>query len=233
MSLRAVFLDVGNTLITERPSRYAIYAEHARSRGIEIDAERMKACMRNAHDALPLELDGAFRYSDPWFRAFIRTLFHDELGLAQDELPGLTEELFARFEDPATFRAFPGLDELLARLRERGLALGVISNWSARLPRVLSGLNLAERFDFVLCSALERMEKPDPALFRKALERAGVSPAEALHAGDHRERDVEAALAVGLQAVLVDHAGLRRPREGVPHVRGLPELQTVILERCR
>jgi len=233
MSLRAVFLDVGNTLITERPPRFEIYAGHARARGLDVDAERMKACMRRAHDDLPLELDGAFRYTDPWFRAFIRRIFQGELGLAEAELPELTAELFARFEDPATFHAFPGLHELLARLRDEKLVLGVISNWSARLSRVLAGLGLADAFDFVLCSALERAEKPDPELFRRALARADVAPAEALHAGDHAARDVHAALSAGLQAVLVDHAGKRPPVEGVPRVSGLPELQAVILERCR
>jgi len=236
MSLRAVFLDVGNTLITEWPSRFEIYAEHACSRGLDADAEQMKACMRRAHDALPTELEGAYRYTDLWFRRFIRHVFHQQLGLAEAELPALTEELFLRFEDPGTFRSFPGLRALLARLRAEGLVLGVISNWSARLDTVLGGLHLTDAFDFVLCSALERAEKPDPVLFQRALARAGVAPAEALHAGDHLVRDVQAARALGLQAVLVDHAGRFGPdeeTEGVPRVGGLPELEAVILERCR
>ena len=232
MTLRAVFLDMGGTLIIERPSRYAIYAGCARERGIEIDSAGMRACMRSAHAALPLELDGAFRYSDPWFRAFIRRIFQEELGLPAGEVPGLTEELFARFEDPATFHLFPGLHELLERLRARGLVLGVVSNWSARLPRLLAGLELTRCFDFVLCSALEGMEKPDPAFFQLALERAGVAPHEALHAGDHPQLDVQGALAGGLEAVLVDHRGSQPPVKGVPLVKGLFELERVILERC-
>lgn len=233
MRLRAVFLDVGNTLLTERPSRYAIYAEAARRRGVEIDAEAMKEHMRSAHARLPLEIEGAFRYSDPWFRAFIRAIFGEDLGLAPPIVAEITEELFARFEDARTFRIFEGARELLVRLREEGLVLGVISNWSARLPRVLAAMELDEAFDLVLCSAIERMEKPSPAIFRAALERAGVAPGEALHAGDHPARDVGGALAAGLAAVQVDHSGLAAGVEGVPRVSGLPELLTVILGRCR
>jgi hypothetical protein len=45
----------------------------------------------------------------------------------------------------------------------------VISNWSARLQRVLAAVGLGDAFDPVLCSACESLEKPDPELFRLAL----------------------------------------------------------------
>ena len=182
-------------------------------------------------DFFSLELDGAYRYADAWFGAFVERIFCARLGLARSELAPLLDELFARFEDPATFRLYPGARALLETARERGLVLGVISNWSARLPRVLAGMGLEGAFDFVLCSALERMEKPEPAIFEAALERAAVQPEEALHAGDHPERDVQAALAVGLRAALVDHRGIRTSvPEGALHVTGLDELRTVILD---
>lgn len=233
MSLRAVFLDVGNTLVHEVPSRFEIYARAARRRGVDIETDAMNALMRRAHAELPRELDGAFRYSDPWFEAYVRRIFTDHLGLPRGELPALLTELFATFEDPATFGLYAGARELIADARARGLAVGVISNWSARLPRVLAGLGLEDAFDVVLCSALARMEKPQPEIFHAALDALGVAPDEALHAGDHRKLDVEAAQAVGLEGVLVDHA--RRfaddPGPGCPCVASLPELRAYILER--
>jgi putative hydrolase of the HAD superfamily len=230
MELRAVFLDVGQTLIHEKPSRFAIYAATARAHGCAIEDERMRDLMHEAHGALPRVLDGAFRYSDPWFRTYIARIFGERLGLAPRAVDEVTEELFERFEDPATFALFPGVDALLDTLRTRGLVAGVISNWSARLPRVLEGLGLLERFDFVLCSALECMEKPEPAIFEAALARAGVAPGEALHAGDHARKDVEAARRVGLAAVRIDHGKGGSGED--EHVLGsLPELRSYILER--
>ena len=111
--------------------------------------------------------------------------------------------------------------------------MGVISNWSARLSRVLAAVGLAERFDSVLCSALEGLEKPDPALFLAAVRRAGVQPGEALHAGDHPEKDGYGARNAGLEAVLVDH-GQSLPAgvaPGIPRVGGLPQLRRLILSR--
>lgn len=237
MTLKAVFLDVGNTLLREQPERFEIYAEAARQRGVEIDRDGMLDLMRRAHHELPREIDGGFRYSDPWFEVYIRHIFHGELGLPEEQLGELARELFARFEDPRTFRLFPGALELLDGLHARGLVAGVISNWSARLPGLLAALDLAGRFDVVLCSAIEGVEKPDAAIFEAALERAGVEPGEALHAGDHPVKD-GAAREAGLDFVLVEHGGgtphLDREAHGsngLTRVASLPELGALVEAR--
>jgi putative hydrolase of the HAD superfamily len=234
MPLAAAFLDLGGTLLTERPSRAEIYAAAGRARGLAVDAARMTQLMVGAHAGMPRELGGAFRYSDAWFRAFQRRLFVDELGLDPQSLGAISEELFARFEDPRTFALYPGARELLRSLRARGLRVGLLSNWSARLPRLLAALELDDCFDLVLGSAAERLEKPDPAFFRLALDRAGVDAREALHAGDRIDRDVEGALRAGLQALLVDHEGRLAGSTDLPCpvATSLFELRDRILERC-
>lgn len=229
MGLRAIFLDVGNTLVHEVPSRFEIYARAARRRGHEIDTATMRGLMHDAHHALPDRVDGAFRYSDGWFQAYISHIFVGELGLDAGEVAPITRELFDRFEDPATFRLYDGARELVAELRAEGLVVGVISNWSARLPRVLAGLELTDAFDFVLCSAIEELEKPDPAIFHRALERAGCDASTCLHAGDHPDKDAAAARAVGIRPVLVDHADALDDGP-FPRVRSLDELRRHILD---
>jgi REG-2-like HAD superfamily hydrolase len=233
MSLKAVFIDAGNTLLYEKPSRFEIYAQAARGRGVEITTERMTELMRSAHQALPREIDGGFRYSENWFSKYIERIFHEELGLSSDELPALSAEIFGRFADPETFRLFPGALELLDGLRRRGLAIGIVSNWSQRLPGILAGLGVDLRVDFVLASAIERVEKPEREIFLRACARAGISPAEALHAGDDARKDVEGARAAGLSPVRVVHGGGRvvqgagfgdDPETGAPRVGSLFEL---------
>jgi putative hydrolase of the HAD superfamily len=208
MALQAVFIDAGNTLLYEKPSRFEIYAQAARRRGLVITSEGMRDLMHRAHRELPQEIDGAFRYSEAWFSSYLRRIFHEDLGLSRLALPALSEELFGRFADPATFALFPGAIELLEGLRRRGLRVGIVSNWSQRLPGILEGVGVSQRVDFVLASAIERVEKPSPEIFRRACARAEVRPADALHAGDHREKDVAGALAAGLLAIHVDHEAL-------------------------
>lgn len=225
MTLKAVFIDAGNTLLYEKPSRFEIYAEVARRHGVALTTPEMNGLMRRAHRALPVEIDGAYRYSDRWFAAYIDLIFHEELGIAKREITALRDELFARFARPETFALFPGALELLSDLRLRKFRLGVISNWSARLPGLLDALGIGSAIDFVLCSAIERAEKPDPELFERALSRAGVAPEEALHAGDDLEKDLLGAQRAGLRSVLVDHAKLHADAPaGVERVTDLYEL---------
>lgn len=228
MALRALFLDVGNTLLSERPTRFELYAQAARNHGCEISVEDMTAQMRRAHAELPRWVNGAFRYTDPWFELYIENIFHGALGLPKERLPELSEALFARFSDPATFAIHDGALELLKLARDRQLRIGIISNWSHRLPGLLDRLDLTRRVDFVLCSALERMEKPSVELYARALDRAGVQAEEALHAGDDMEKDLLGARRAGIRSVLVDHG---RRHSGVsPCVHNLGEL-TAIVER--
>jgi putative hydrolase of the HAD superfamily len=233
MSLEAVFIDAGNTLLYENPSRFEIYALAARRRGVEVTTERMTELMRSAHRALPREIGGAFRYSEAWFSAYIRRIFQDELLLSNDELPELSAEIFSRFAEPGTFRLFPGAIELFDGLRRRGVAIGIVSNWSQRLPGILAGLGVDARVDCVLASAIERVEKPEPEIFLRACARVGASPARALHAGDDVTKDVLGARAAGLSSVRVLHgAGFGEdPETGAPRVGSLFELADWIAGR--
>lgn len=233
--LRAVFLDIGGTLLHEVPPREAIYAEVAAELGRSIEPAAMRRRMAAAHHALGRTHRGAFRYSDPWFEAFIAHVFGAEgLGLGDAEVTHATTALFARFEARETFRLYPGARELLAGLRGAGLRLGVISNWSARLPRVLAALELEDSFDVVLSSAIEGLEKPDPRLFERALARLDVPAESALHAGDDPEKDVGGALGAGLRAVLVDHSGrLAGAPHAAPRVQDLGALARLVRAETR
>lgn len=205
MSARILFLDVGNTLLRERHGRHELYARCARAHRLDVDAARMRSAMVAAHRALPLRVDGAYRYGDAWFRRFIERVFCDDLGLPGRELADVQQELFSTFEDPATFELAHGARELVADLHASGVRTGVVSNWSARLPRLLDRLGFGGCFDPLVCSALACCEKPDPRIFELALERAGVAAADALHAGDDETND-GAAAQVGIRVLLVGPA---------------------------
>ena len=213
--VRAVFLDAGNTLFTERRSRAAIYADVAGRFGATVDEEEAADQMGRAFAELPSTLDGNHRYSLAWFQAF-NALVLSAMGVPDERLAAGHEALVARFEDPGTYRLFPEVLEVLDELRERGVTVGVVSNWSERLPALLTALGVADRFQFVVTSAEMRAEKPERAIFERALFRAGVPPEEALHVGDHLDRDVRGALGAGLRAALVDRQGAANAPEGVP-----------------
>jgi len=100
-----------------------------------------------------------------------------------------------------------GTGAALDRLRQAGLRLGIISNSDGRVAAALEAAGLRHHFDVVVDSALVGVEKPDPAIFRAALEALEVAPAEALYVGDLYEVDVLGARAAGMEAVLLAPAG--------------------------
>jgi putative hydrolase of the HAD superfamily len=74
---------------------------------------------------------------------------------------------------------------------------------------------------------VEGVEKPDPAIFRIALDRAGVRPEEAIYVGDHPFFDVDPAREVGLQPVLVDRRG-RHPDADAIRITSLEDLPAAV-----
>ncbi len=102
------------------------------------------------------------------------------------------------FGEGLAFRVIDGVPEALERLRSLGLALAVVSNWDAGLPKHLERTGLAPWFTEIVTSAAEGMAKPDPRIYALALERLGVDPARALHIGDHPVYDEQAARAAGM-----------------------------------
>ena len=88
-------------------------------------------------------------------------------------------------------------------------------------------MEVGHRFDTAVISGVEGIEKPDPAIYRLAAERAGVAPAYAAHVGDSPAMDMEPAAAVGMHPVLLDRAG-RYPDSPYPRITRLQELPAMI-----
>ena len=104
-------------------------------------------------------------------------------------------------------RAYPGAMAALRRVKAAGLVVGVISNSNGSVRSILEATGLAPHLDFVIDSAVVGVEKPDPRIFRLALERAGVPAGAAVYVGDLYSIDVLGARRAGLDAVLLDPRG--------------------------
>jgi putative hydrolase of the HAD superfamily len=114
------------------------------------------------------------------------------------------------FMGAIAFEPIPGALEMLAGLRSRGLELAVVSNWDVGLAEHLERIGAASLFSAIVTSADAGAAKPDPAVFRLALERLGVDQTRALHVGDEPE-DEEGARAAGMRFA---HAPLATAFEG-------------------
>ncbi len=114
---------------------------------------------------------------------------------ANELLFGKGSEVFTLYDD-----TLPCLD----RLKAAGFRMAVISNWDNSLHRTLRMFDLTGYFELVLASLEEGVEKPDPGLFRIALERTGVKAEDVLHIGDNPVDDWQGAKSVGMRAMVID-----------------------------
>jgi putative hydrolase of the HAD superfamily len=119
-------------------------------------------------------------------------VFLAELGAEID-----ADEFAPAYVAALEFALIDGAAAALGRLAAAGLRLACVANWDLTLASVLERLGVADRFEVLAVSALVGAEKPDPAIFRYALDRIGASPERALHIGDS-EADREGARATGL-----------------------------------
>lgn len=144
------------------------------------------------------------KLTEDWLRALGLPETHAEpLQAAADTL--------AYGPDSILFRPFDDVAPCLDALESMGIRTAVISNWDYSLHRVLRGFGLDRRFDLVVASLEEGVEKPDPRLFHLALDRLGVAPDEALHVGDNPEDDLDGAQAAGMRALLIERTGSPPP----------------------
>lgn len=132
-------------------------------------------------------------------------------------------------------RPYPEAVEVLAALQERGYRIGVIANQSAGTADRLRAWGMIQHIDLVVASAEEGVAKPDPAIFRIALERAGCAAEEAVMIGDRLDNDIAPAKAEGMRTVWVPQGpavwqSVRRAAECPDkQVKGLRELLDLFL----
>jgi putative hydrolase of the HAD superfamily len=139
----------------------------------------------------------------------------------------LNEVLYEAFSDHTNYRLFDDVDPALARLDAEGILLGVISNFEDWLEILLERLDVTKYFPIRVISGVEGIEKPDPAIFRIALERAGIDAADAVYVGDNPHFDVEPAAAIGMFPVLIDRRN-RHPQAPGARIDSMAELPALV-----
>ena len=129
---------------------------------------------------------------------------------------------------PKDFVTFDDTIPALEVLRSRGYLLGVLSNLRRDMEELCQQLGLAPYLDFCITPVEAGAEKPHATMFLAALERAAVSPKEAVHVGDQYNSDVLGARAVGIHGVLIDRGGWLEDVTDCPKIASLAELDTLL-----
>lgn len=145
---------------------------------------------------------------DAWWDALRPLLVSAYLGAGV--YPDLAElaagQVRRAYTDPGTWTIYEDSVSALERVRAAGWDNIIVSNHVPELPDLVESLGLAQHFRAVLTSAEVGWEKPNPEIYRVALDRAG-RPDDIRMIGDNPVADVAGAEAAGIIGLLVRSPG--------------------------
>jgi putative hydrolase of the HAD superfamily len=205
---KAVFFDVGGTMISVHPSVGDVYAKHARDFGFSGTSYELNEGFRSQWKKMggieSLGNKSGPEAEEKFWKDLVFEVFQPLGGL--NRFDEYFELIFEVFRDGSNWKIHEDVIEsrIFEKLKARGIILGVISNWDSRLTSTLENLKLAEHFKFILPSAVVGSAKPDNKIFEEALRLSGVKPQEACHIGDEVKTDIVGARNAGIHGILLD-----------------------------
>jgi putative hydrolase of the HAD superfamily len=233
--ISAILLDAGGVLIF--PARDLLLPP-LRAAGVSADV----AALEQAHYRAMAAQDRASAppAAGTWWRDYLLS-YLAACGVAAGRRDALAAEIVQATRGQNWTHVGTGAAHGLRALAALGLPMGVVSNSDGSVHAELRRLGVCYapdgqdlpatgvRVGVVVDSAVVGVAKPDPAIFRIALDALGV-PADGtvLHVGDSLRYDVAGARAAGLQPVHLDPYGFCPAPGGHPHVRTLAELAGIL-----
>jgi len=227
----AILLDAGGVLVFPEPANLL---PPLRAAGLDPDLTTLEQAHYQAMAAQ--DQQPAPPAPNTWWRDYLTT-YLAACGVTEARCEPLAIELAQHPRRYGWAHAGLGVKDGLRALAGLGLPMGVVSNSNGTVEDDLRRVGICYgpngdgpppegvEMGVILDSAVVGVAKPDPGIFRIALDALHV-PADGtvLHVGDSLRYDVAGALAAGLQPVHMDPYGLCSAPEGHPHVGSLTEL---------
>lgn len=203
-TLKAAIFDLGVTLI--RTERSKPFQERLLELGVS----------RNEN-----EIQKAFDFSDKYFmknypgelaqnpKDFYRKYL--DLMLAYLQIFTISKEelfqsIFKKSPPRSKWVAYDETIPFLKEMKQRGVRLGLLTNWDLDARDTLDSVGITEYFESIVVSSEIGAEKPDPKGFLESLRQLGLSPEEAIYVGDNYYDDVVGANGVGMKAALINRS---------------------------
>ncbi|WP_418789113.1 HAD family hydrolase [Priestia megaterium] len=182
--IKVVVFDFDGLIIDTESVWYEVYREMLEDRGVDLPIATFASYVGTDATAL----------YDYLLQQFNNEFTKEEL--AQESLRRHQEKM-------KSLVAREGVAEYLAEAKELGLKIGLASSsYRDWVTAFLKELDLLHYFEVIQTRDDVEKVKPDPALYRNAIEKLGVEPSEAL-AFEDSSNGAKAAMAAGLRCVIV------------------------------
>jgi putative hydrolase of the HAD superfamily len=220
--IRAVVLDAVGTSIHPDPPAPVVYARVGKSWGSRYDAGAVKHRFLQAFQQEE-ETDRRLgwrtseaREVERWQHIVARVL--DDV----NDPDVCFHKLFDHFSRPDAWRCQPDTSQVLVDLAQRGLVLGMASNYDSRLHTVLAGKPELRPIQHVIISAEVGWRKPAPEFFAAVCRTVDLPADQILYVGDDPVNDVQGAQSAGLRALWFNPSGAHKVRhKWISHLKEL------------
>jgi putative hydrolase of the HAD superfamily len=132
------------------------------------------------------------------------------LGRSDDPLADRIADAFTEMRSKE-YQLYPDAHKTVDTLRGAGVKLALVTNGASEIQRAkIERFDLGHRFDHIQIEGEFGQGKPEPAVYRHALERLDVSAVDTWMVGDNYEWEVVAPQKLGLCGIWYDpyHAGV-------------------------
>lgn len=229
-SYSAVLFDVGGTLLDPHPSFPDRFTLVCQSLGVTLEVNKVKEIEKGLWRQILKPRSETPYSSSPeaskQFWIWFYKTFLSALGIENRE--DIAVELYNIFSSPNSYRLFPDVLPCLEELQNRGVAMGIVSNWERWLPALLDQCQVTGYFNTVVVSGEVGIEKPDKRIFELALDRLGVSPEDTIFVGDILEADILPSSQMGMTPVLIDRKGTYSDNPPCKRLTSLCQLTSIL-----
>jgi REG-2-like HAD superfamily hydrolase len=224
--IKAVFFDAIDTLFKPYPDKIGMYCRIIKkTSGLTISRERMTEVWQEVIEYTEKRAAQERDKNDPlaWdgFNQRILKLLNYQGDL--EKTGG--KLLYEAWSNPENFRLFEDVQLTLEMLKRRQIIINCISNEDKNLYNFFVHFHILKYFQLIVLSEEERIEKPNPKIFKLALERAGLKPSETIHVGDSLYSDYKGALKAGLVALLIDRENKVEDNSNIVKIDNLIKLE--------
>ena len=217
---RTLLFDAGGVLLD---LDYAFLRRLLSLHGCNPETEELSKAEAHARTEIHHRVRGGGSVGEAW-RDYFRFVLA-EVKASKDSFEDIIDHLWDAHQRFGLWTvAIPGTPEALRRLKVQGYRMAVISNAEGRVEQDLGSAGYEGLFETVVDSFLVGVEKPDPKIFRIALERLGAAAETAIYLGDVPSVDVEGARSAGIAPVLLDRHDLY-PDADAPRVQSIEEFE--------
>lgn len=202
MKYENIWFDLGMTLV--RPDREKLYKELLNRFNVNKSLEEIekayhitdKIFMRDYKHVLGTVEDEFM----PWYLGVLNYNLNISLDICK---------LYKQYKEMKESKRFgwveiEGARKTLLQIKNKGIKIGLISNWDNSCRQVLKKNNLLDIFDHIVISSEVGIKKPKKEIFNLAFEMGQTSAEKSIYVGDNYYDDVIGSTNVGMDCILIN-----------------------------